>query len=272
MIEIAKGVCNHDEASRVFAIQFISEGGDFERLIEAAGFPVQKMQPRMTPEKIEYAYKVDKGEVFGAAFSRDELIEKIEHEIAYLKDIEPVAIVTGSYVTIPVTSRILQIPLVWVVQSTWLEAFMTRGAGMTDSITFAPFRKIADLAVLVFINLWMRIGLLNPLNKAAEHFGVAGFESVFDYWRGDMNLVAEPAEFSGLSLPSDYYYTGPLIARQDFPVPPEVASIPRDQPVIYFAMGSSGTPEVVAKIIESFAGKPYRVIAPVKAHLDKVPA
>jgi UDP:flavonoid glycosyltransferase YjiC (YdhE family) len=36
-------------------------------------------------------------------------------------------------------------------------------------------------------------------------------------------------------------------------------------------MGSSGTPEIVAKITESFAGKPYRVIAPVKYHLDKVP-
>jgi UDP:flavonoid glycosyltransferase YjiC (YdhE family) len=36
-------------------------------------------------------------------------------------------------------------------------------------------------------------------------------------------------------------------------------------------MGSSGTPEIIAKIIESFEGKPYRVIAPIKNHLDKVP-
>jgi len=35
-------------------------------------------------------------------------------------------------------------------------------------------------------------------------------------------------------------------------------------------MGSSGTPEIVAKIIGSFEGKPYRVIAPVKFHLDRV--
>jgi UDP:flavonoid glycosyltransferase YjiC (YdhE family) len=36
-------------------------------------------------------------------------------------------------------------------------------------------------------------------------------------------------------------------------------------------MGTSGTPEIMAKIIESFAGKPYRVIAPVRFQLDKVP-
>ena len=36
-------------------------------------------------------------------------------------------------------------------------------------------------------------------------------------------------------------------------------------------MGSSGTPEIVARIVESFAGKPYRVIAPVKFQLSRVP-
>ena len=36
-------------------------------------------------------------------------------------------------------------------------------------------------------------------------------------------------------------------------------------------MGSSGTPEIVANILESFEGKPYRVIAPVKFQLEHVP-
>jgi UDP:flavonoid glycosyltransferase YjiC (YdhE family) len=83
--------------------------------------------------------------------------------------------------------------------------------------------------------------------------------------------VAEPAEFTGVKLPEDYYYTGPLIARQNFPIPDDVKNIPHDKPIICFAMGSSGTPEIIAKIVESFEGKPYRVIAPVKFHLDKVP-
>jgi len=35
-------------------------------------------------------------------------------------------------------------------------------------------------------------------------------------------------------------------------------------------MGSSGTPRIVAKIVESFEGKPYHVIAPVEFQLGKV--
>jgi UDP:flavonoid glycosyltransferase YjiC (YdhE family) len=144
------------------------------------------------------------------------------------------------------------------------------GAGMTDSIQFKTVKELADWFVWLFINFWIRYGFLNPVNKAARHYGVRGYRSRFDYRQGDITLVAEPAEFTGVKLPPNYYYTGSLIARQNFPIPDEVKNIPRDKPIIYFAMGSSGTPEIIARLVESFEGKPYRVIAPVKNHLNKI--
>ena len=142
---------------------------------------------------------------------------------------------------------------------------------MTDGIRLAPLKAVADWFVLQFINFWIRYGFLNSVNRAAKHFGVPGYDSIFEFWRGDITLVAEPPEFSGVKLPPDHYFTGPLIPQDEFPLPPELATIPRDKPLIYFAMGSSGTPEIVARILESFEGKPYRVIAPVKFHLEQVP-
>lgn len=272
MIEIAKGITRHEAASQVFDIQFISDGGNLEYLIEDMGFPLKRMEPRLTDAQIEHIYKVDTGESFSPALSQQEVIAKIDSEIQYLKALKPAAVITGSYMTIPVTCRILNIPLVWVVQSTWLEDFFAKGAGFTDAITFPPAKKIADLVVLMFINFWIRIGFLNLVNKAARHFGVPGYKSIFDYWRGDLNLVAEPDGFSGVRLPPDHYFTGPLIARQDFPIPDAVQNIPHDKPLIYFAMGSSGSPEIVANILQSFEGQPYRVIAPVKSLLARIPA
>lgn len=272
MLEIAKGIAQHPQASNIFNIQFISDGGQFERLITDAGFPLKLMEPRLTPEKIDFISKVDKGEKFAPAFSQPELIARINNEVAYLQELKPVAVLTGSYVTIPVSCQIAQVPLVWTIQSTWLPEFFKHGAGMTDQIAFKPLKWLADGLVYLFINFWIRYGFLGPVNKAAKHFGVKTYRSIFDYWRGDMTLVAEPAEFTDIELPPDYYYTGPLIARQDFPLPEAIQQIPRDKPLIYFAMGSSGTPEIVATITESFANKPYHVIAPVKSHLDKVPS
>ncbi len=270
MVEIAKAIVRDSVASRAFRVHFISDGGDFERMIEKHGFALTRLEPRLTREKIEFIAKVDRGEKFAPAFTDSELIQRVENESACLKALKPVAVITGSYVTIPVSCRVLDVPLVWVVQSTWLPEFFCHGAGMTDHVRLAPLKAVADWSILQFINFWIKYGFLNSVNRAAKHFGVPGYDSIFEFWRGDITLVAEPPEFSGIKLPANHYFTGPLIPKDEFPLPPEAAAIPRDKPLIYFAMGSSGTPEIVAKILESFEGKPYRVIAPVKFLLGYV--
>ncbi len=270
MVEIAKGIERHPAASQVFDIHFISDGGDFERMIEKHGFALTRMEPRLTREKIEFIAKVDRGEKFAPAFTDAELMERVENELAFLKQIKPAAVITGSYVTIPVTCRVLEIPLVWVVQSTWLPDFFCHGAGMTDHLRPAPLKAVTDWSVLQFINFWIRHGFLNGVNRTAKHFGVPGYDSIFEFWRGDITLVAEPPEFSGAKLPPKHTFIGPLIPQDEFALPKEIAAIPRDKPLIYFAMGSSGTPGIVAKIVESFEGRPYRVIAPVKFLLEQV--
>lgn len=271
MVEIAKAIARHPAASQAFEIHFISDGGDFERIIEKHGFALTRMEPRLTKEKIEFIAKVDRGEKFAPAFTDAELIQRVENEMACLKQLKPAAVVTGSYVTIPVTCRVLETPLVWVVQSTWLPDFFCHGAGMTDKIKLAPLKAVADWSVLQFINFWIRHGFLNSVNRTARHFGVPGYDLIFEFWRGDITLVAEPPEFSGVKLPPKHTFIGPLIPQDEFPLPLEIAAIPRDKPLIYFAMGSSGTPEIAAKILESFEDKPYRVIAPVKFQLGLVP-
>jgi hypothetical protein len=64
MVEIAKGVTRHPLACERFAIHFVSDGSEFESLIERHGFALTRMQPRLTPEKIERIGKVDRGEKF----------------------------------------------------------------------------------------------------------------------------------------------------------------------------------------------------------------
>ena len=48
MVEIAKAIERHPAASRVFEMHFISDGGDFERMIEKHGFALTRMEPRLT--------------------------------------------------------------------------------------------------------------------------------------------------------------------------------------------------------------------------------
>ncbi len=129
MVEIAKAVKRHPEADRAFEVHFISDGGDFESMIENHGFALTRMEPRLTKEKIELIAQVDRGEKFTPAFTVRETVQRVDNEIACLTDLKPAAVVTGSYPTIPLTCRILRVPLVWVIQSTWLSDFFATAPG-----------------------------------------------------------------------------------------------------------------------------------------------
>lgn len=239
MVEIAEAIARHPVASQAFDIHFISDGGDFERLIDKHGFALTRMEPRLTKKNIEFIARVDRGEKFAPAFTDAELIQRVDNEIACLKQLKPVAVVTGSYVTIPVTCRVLKIPLVWVIQSTWLPDFFCHGAGLTDKVRPAPLKAVADWFVLQFIKFWIKYGFLNPINRVTKHFGVPGYESIFDFWRGDITPVAEPPEFSGVKLPPDHFFIGPLIPQDEFTIPPVTpARKSYGYPILTFVLGS----------------------------------
>jgi UDP:flavonoid glycosyltransferase YjiC (YdhE family) len=107
-------------------------------------------------------------------------------------------------------------------------------------------------------------------NAAANLFGAPPFKDT-EFWEGNYTLLAEPPEFAGIkNLPPRFHFIGPLIARIDKEIPAEVEQIPRDLPIVYFAMGSSGERGIIAEILRAFAGKPYRVIAPVRKLLKGV--
>ena len=262
MLEIARA------CREIFTCVFLSYGGQFEHLITESGFSLHRLEPHLTPEKIEHIYKVDKGEKFGAIFTEAEIAARVQSELVLYGQLQPAVVITGFSLTVPLSTRIRQIPLVWVIQSTWLPEL---GGGMISPTMWKPLKPLVKWVVTGGMTIFGGLILINAINRVAKRYGVAPFHNMFDFWRGDETLLAEPPGFSSVTqLPPHYHYIGPLIAQEDFPIPPEIANIQHDLPIIYFAMGSSGTPEIIARILQGFAGAPYRVIAPVKAHIEKL--
>lgn len=75
-------------------------------------------------------------------YSKQEMIQKVNADMNYLKEIKPTAVITGSYLSMPVSCKVLNIPIVWTVQSTWFEEFFATGAGITDSVKPLFLKKI----------------------------------------------------------------------------------------------------------------------------------
>lgn len=108
-------------------------------------------------------------------------------------------------------------------------------------------------------------------NTVGPEYGLPRFKNFIDLIEGDRTLLADIPEWVGFpEVRPTLHYVGPLPTRIDKPIPEEVASMPRDKPVVYFAMGSSGKPALVAEILQGFRGKPYRVIAPVKSLIEQM--
>jgi UDP:flavonoid glycosyltransferase YjiC (YdhE family) len=265
MVEIARA-CRDN-----FRVIFTSYGGDFEWLIKDEGFPLIPMQPRLTPQKIQRLYRIIRWDQVNYPFAVDHLTERVRGELRWLQALKPAAVVTGLDLSWPISCRVAGVPLVWVAQTTFLAPYWHSPlATWPDLLDYAPLRVIPEKCLNFFARYLMHFNrlVMKPFNATARLFGAPPFKNT-EFWEGDYTLLAEPREFSGLnSFPSHYHFIGPVIARLDRDIPPELENLPRDLPIIYFAMGSSGDGRIIAEILKGFAGKPYRVIAPVKKLLQ----
>ncbi len=271
MLEIAKS------CRGFFDILFLSYGGMFEHLILQEGFQVEFPKPRLTVKKSDHLNRVSKGEKIAIAFNKNELNERIENELALYNKYKPISIITGYCVSVPVSARIGKIPLVWVSQSTWLQEFFENGYIVEDRIKMKWLQKKVGKLLSFILIVHSNLIFLNIANQLLKQYGCKTYKNVFDFWKGDYNLLAEPPGFSPIAkLPSNYYFIGPLPAHQFELIPKELGNLPKNKPVIYFAMGSVGKPSIIAKILKGFEGTSYSVIAPVKSYLTgmniKVPS
>ena len=108
-------------------------------------------------------------------------------------------------------------------------------------------------------------------NTVGPQYGLPRFKNFIDLIEGDHTLLADIPEWVGFpEIRPTLHYIGPLPARIDRPIPDEVTTMPHDKPIVYFAMGSSGKPALIAQILAGFRSKPYRVIAPVRSHIERM--
>lgn len=265
MVEIARA-CRDS-----FRVIFASYGGDFEWLVTDEGFPLIPMQPRLTPQKIDRLYRIMRWDLIKHPFAVDHLTARVKGELQWLRALGPAAVITGLDLSWPISCRVAGVPLVWIAQTTFLAPYWhSHLATWPDLLDYPPVRVIPDRLLNYLARYLMHFNrvIMVPFNATARLFGAPPF-SHREFWEGNHTLLAEPREFSGLnSFPAHYHFIGPIVARLDRDIPPELEKLPRDLPIIYFAMGSSGDGRIVAEILEGFAGKPYRVIAPVKKLLQ----
>lgn len=260
MIEIAKASCHH------FEPHFASYGGKFESLIEEAGFPLHHLQPEETPEKIDYLWRVDRGETFGHPYTVEEVRQRVKSECDLIAQLQPQALVMGSVLTLAISARVAGVPLVNVVPLAMTRPYLEAGLPLTPDLPQFPFANRIINWLVLNVPLYTQ-----HFSRVARAYNLPRFSSFISIWEGDFNLVAEISSLSGIEqLPDNWQFVGPIFAHLPGDIPANVQALADDKskPLIYFAMGSSGNAAIVKLVTESFAGLPVNVVAPIQTHIE----
>jgi len=260
-----------------FKIIFISYGGQYEHYIEEAGFKIKKMEPRLTEEQLHHVRKALSGETLNTVgyLTAKEMEPRIENELKLFKEIKPACVLTGWCQSVLISTRAGHVPSVNVLHSTSIKEYYQAGLQSWPDRSNFPFLRwfFSEEKLNRWIsNLVLKMKLpAKPFNTLAEKYGLTKFNSFIEVIEGDHTLLADIPEWVGFSeIRSNVHYTGPLPFRLNEDIPREIIEMPKDKPIIYFAMGSSGKPKIIAEIIQGFKNKPYQVIAPVKAHIENL--
>ena len=260
-----------------FNIVFISYGGNFESLIQDEGFTLRRMEPRLTEKQLRHIRKALRGETINTVgyFTAAEMEPRIENELKLFEEIKPACVLTGWCQSVLLSTRIAGVPLVNVLHSTSITEYYLAGLqSIPDRRDYAFLHRLFTEEQL---NKWVSKKVLNlklpakHFNKLARKYGLQEFNNIMELLEGDHTLLADIPEWVGLpEIRPTLHYIGPLPLRLNREIPDEIAGLPKDRPVIYFAMGSSGKPGLIAEIIAGFKDKPYRVIAPVESHIQNM--
>ena len=267
-IEIAKA------CKDLFNVIFISYGGKFERLIAEEGFTLKKMAPRLTKKQLLHVRKSLSGETLNTVgyFTAEEMGPRVENEIKFFKDIKPACVLTGWCQSVMISARAARVPFINVLHSTTITEYYEAGLQTWPDRSLFPF--LGCFFSEEQLNRWVSKLILKlklparPFNILAKRYGLKEFNNFIEVLEGDYTLLADIPEWVGFSdIRPNLRYIGPLPLRLNTEVPREIMDMPKDKPIVYFAMGSSGKPRLIADIIEGFRDKPYRVIAPVEPHI-----
>ncbi len=267
-IEIARA-CKDD-----FNIVFLSYGGSYERLIEDEGFTLKKMEPRLSDKQLRHVRKALSGETLNTVgyFTAGEMQPRVENEIKLFQEMKPACVLTGWCQSVLVSSRAAGVPLINVLHSTTITEYYQ--AGLQTVPDRRDYRFIRWFFSEEQLNRWISNLVLKlklpakPFNRLARKYGLKEFNNFIEVLEGDHTLLADIPEWVGLpEIRPNLHYIGPLPFRLNKEIPGEIIEMPKDKPIVYFAMGSSGKPGLIAEIIEGFKDRPYRIIAPVKAHI-----
>lgn len=187
----------------------------------------------------------------------------VRDDLALLDEVRPHAVIGDHRLSLAVSARLRGIPYLALHNAYW--------SPWADPATPVPdiplTRRLGvPLAQRLFDRVWPLAAAWHswPLNRLRREHGLPalGWDWRRPYTDADYTLYADAeALIPTPGRPASHRYLGPIAWSPPVPLPAWWDDLPRERPLIYASLGSSGDPAVLARVLAALAGLPVSVVA-----------
>lgn len=195
-------------------------------------------------------------------------------ELEIFREARPDVVVGDFRLSLLTSAAVTRLPYVNVVNAHWSPHARPRFLVPETPLARRVPLPLAQAALDVVRPLAFRAHA-RDFNRLSRKFGgpFRGGDLRAIYCAGDRTLYPDIPEITPtINLPSTHRYLGPVVWSPTVPTPPILRDLPRDKPVVYVALGSSGNERLLPVILKALAGLPVRVLAATGGKIRVAPA
>lgn len=218
--------------------------------LESAGLPVHLREPIMSDAEAEQIMALDQGRGVRHPFTTDMVRRRVAAELAAIRDFNADAVVIGSNLTMLLSARIAGVPIFYARPYAY------------SSTYFSKKPVGGELAAPGWLRAVARVFSYKPASftRVAREYGLRLPHRTVDMLSADVNLICSLfTQLRGDSLVEPDVGVGPIYYRAPGELP-QIVRVPRKRPLIYVGMGSSGSADILAQVLQQLSAAPVDVL------------
>lgn len=219
-------------------------------LLESAGLPVHLREPIMSDAEVEQIMALDQGRGLRHPFTTDMVRRRVNAELAAIRDFNADAVVIGSNLTMLLSARIAGVPIFYARPYAY------------SSTYFSKKPVGGELAAPGWLRAVARVLSYKPASftRVAREHGLRLPHRTVDMLSADVNLICSLfTQLRGDSLVEPDVSVGPIYYRAPGELP-QIVREPRERPLIYVGMGSSGSADILVQVLQQLSAAPVDVL------------
>jgi UDP:flavonoid glycosyltransferase YjiC (YdhE family) len=277
-LETAKGM--KDSGAKV---KFFNHGGVHNHLIKETGIDSLDLPTELTWKQHEIIMDINRYRVpVGTPLpvSKEQWIKMAEEDLRVFEDFKPDGVYAGLSLSCMISVPYAKIPMITQVPTVNCPAFIQKEMYNMPNTMEKNFLMRHILPGKIKRKIMKKVLLgdsakasLSTFNEARKYFGLEPIYNITDLVRGDITLLPDMPELSGLpeeDLSPAYYYTGPIFSKFDMPIPKEIKRVYERPGInIFCSLGSSGFPESLKLIVDVLKQvEDYNIVCATTTILD----